>query len=416
MKQKQADFYYQRQPSKKKRKLPEQFKTPMFIRGDQHVCPQALGGDSYHGCSINCTFCFCRELESTLFPAYFDDWTPDTIRPADLSYYEKMLALAYSEKQTKNKVALGLRMGIAFGLGVRSEPFMLPIEREQRITLEILDLFKEYDHPVLLLVKSHLPAKAPYFSTISEMKVATVISIIAGDVKKISALEPHAPSSKQRWGAVKTLNESGLWAAVKFEPVLPTINDSDEELRSYAHEAVDSGCKHITFYNYHCSRPPMAKARFKEAGFDWEKMMRANADEPWKPNAKRILELFKGYDIPTSTADWVNLPYDSDCESCCGIDLIWPEGFNKFTFRHAAKLLKDKGTVSWKDMVEASPGLYDDNDFELMKSLWVDVNEKMYGMRDLFDAYHIDLAGEDSEGLPIWKRRKKKPSLLNYLR
>jgi len=415
MPNKEFDFYFQRQTDGNKRELPEKFKQPMFIRGDQHVCPQALGGDSYHGCSIHCTFCFCRELESTIFPAYYDNWTPNTVRPADLKQYEKMLALAYSEKQTKNKIALGLRMGIAFGLGVRSEPFMLPIEREQEITLKILNLFKDYDHPVLLLVKSDLPAKSPYFDVISEMKAAPVISIIAGTPEKIRKLEPKAPTPKARWKAIKTLNDSGIWAAVKHEPVMPTINDSEEELRAYAEEAVESGCQHITFYNYHSSRRPMAKVKFEKAGFDFERMWKANADEPWKPNAQRIMKLFKSYGIPTSSADWVNMPYDSACESCCGIDLIWPDGFNKFTFRHACAVLKEKGEVRWKDMVEASPVLYNKKDYQLMKRLWNEVDEKMYGMRDLYDNFYIDAAGEDSDGMVIWKRRKSKPDLLAHL-
>jgi len=414
--EKASDFYFKRKPDGTKRELPSTFKKPMFVRGDQHVCPQALGGDSYHGCSTNCTFCFCRELESTMMPAYFDNWTPDTIRPADLKYYEKMLALAYSEKQTKNKIALGLRKGIAFGLGVRSEPFMLPIERKEKITLNILKLFKDYDHPVLLLVKSNLPSKSPHYDVISEMNVATVISIIAGSPKKIKRLEPRAPTSSERWKAIQMLNENGLWAAVKFEPVLPTINDSEEELRDYATEALDSHCKHITFYNYHCSRRPMAKARFEKAGFDYEKMWKANKDEAWKPNAKRILKLFKSYKIPTSTADWVNFPFESECESCCGIDLIWPNGFNKFTFRHACSVLKEKGEVRWKDMIEAEPVLYDQNDFNMMKRLWNDVDEKMYGMRDLYDDYYIDAVGEDDDGMVIWKRNVKKRGLLQHVR
>jgi len=351
-----------------------------------------------------------------MLPAYFDGWTPNTIRPADLSYYEKMFSLAYSEKETTNKVALGLRKGIAFGLGVRSEPFMPKIEEKKRITLKILELFKEHDHPVLLLVKSDLPAKAPYFRLLSEMKVATVISIIAGNDIKVKKLEPNAPTSRARWDAMKTLNESGLWAGVKFEPVLPTINDSEEELRRFGAEALESHCRHITFYNYHCSRRPMAKTKFQQEGFDYEKMWKANADEPWKPKAERILKLFKSTGIPTSTADWVNFPFKSDCESCCGIDLVWLNGFNKFTFRHACAVLKERGEVRWKDMVEADPALYDQADFDLMKRLWNEVDEKMYGMRDLFDNYYIDAEEEDGDGMMVWKRGSKKPDLLDHVR
>jgi DNA repair photolyase len=350
-----------------------------------------------------------------MFPAYFDNWTPELVRPADIKSFEKMLSLAYSDKETKNRIALGLRKGIAFGLGVRSEPFLLPIERETETTLKILKLFKEYNHPVLLLVKSNLPAKSPYFDVLSEMKVATVISIIAGDQRKIAKLEPHAPSSKERWQAIKTLNESGLWAAVKFEPVLPSINDSEDELRRFGAEALESDCQHITFYNYHASRKPMAKSNFEKKGFDFDKLWNANKDEAWQPNAKRIMKLFKSTGIPTSTADWVNMPFDSACESCCGIDLIWKNGFDKFTFRHACAVLKESGEVRWKDMVNANPTLYNEEDFNLMKRLWNDVDEKMYGMRDLYDNYYIDAAGEDKDGMTIWKRRSTKPDLLSLV-
>jgi len=52
--------------------------------------------------------------------------------------------------------------------------------------------------------------------------------------------------------------------------------------------------------------------------------------------------------IKVSSPDFVNFPFDSDCESCCGTDGLFVS--YEFTFQHACKLIMEKGSVCWNDM------------------------------------------------------------------
>lgn len=410
-----GEQYYKRRKEGEPRNLPPEFKKPMFVRGDSRVCPQALSGDSFQGCINNCIFCFCRELESTMMPAYFDNWTPQLIRPADMKYYEKVLKVAYSDKPTKNLVALGLRKGIAFNLGSRAEIFQEK-EFESETTLKILRLFKEYDHPIILQTKSQWAALDKYLDVLTEMKVGIIVSILGGGNLDMYKLEPMAPPADQRWLCVKALSEDfGIWTGVRWEPILPSINDDDKTLQAYGRRAKNNGAKHISWYNYRTSRRPMAKKRFEKAEFNFEKMWELNKDDNWLGVGKRVVKAFNEYGVPHSTPDWINFPYDSHKISCCGIDNLFPKGYNKFTFQYACHILKVKGEVRFSDLVDADPVLYDDKEFKLVKHLWQEADDHFYGMRDLFDAFFVDSGGEDSEGMVIWKIRRKKSSLLSYV-
>lgn len=405
-------IYYQREDKEEKRELPPVFKKPMFVRGDSRVCPQALSGDAYHGCENRCIFCFCRELESTMFSAYFDNWTPDLIRPADLKYYEKMLKLAYSDKKTTNIVALGLRKGIAFNLGSRAELWQEK-EFETETTLKILKLFKEYDHPIIMQTKAQWVGLDKYASLLSEMKAGVIVSIIGGGNIELLKLEPKAPPADQRWRLIRYLNEEwDIWTAARWEPILATINDDEKTLNNYGRRAKNNLAKHISFYNYRTSRRPMAKKLMEAAGFNYEKMWKFNDDVYWKEKGKKAFEIFKSYGVPCSTPDWLNFPFENDCISCCGIDKLFPKGYNKFTFQYACARIRDYGQVTWQDMLDADPILFDKKEFELVKHLWNEPDDHFFGMRDLYDEYRIDYAGEDSDGMKIWvKGQQEKKNL-----
>lgn len=409
-------LYYQREKPKTKeeeRLLPEKFEKPMFVRGDSRVCPQALSGDAYHGCMNRCIFCFCRELESTMMPAYWDNWTPNLVRPANLDYYRKMLDLAYSDKPTKNLVALGLRKGIAFNLGSRAELWQEK-EFETETTYQILELFKEYDHPIILQTKAQWCGCDKYVDLMKDMKIAVIISILGGGNILAQRLEPKAPPTDQRWRLVNYMNSQDIWTGVRWEPILPTINDDEKSLKAFARRAENNGAKHISWYNYRTSRRPMGKKMFEEAGFNFKKMWEKNKDKHWKDIGKRVIDIFNEKSTPHSTPDWINFPFDSHKISCCGIDDLFPKGYNKFTFQYACHILKVKGKVSWQDMVSAEPILYDEKEFNLVKHLWRETDKNYYGMRDLYDEFKIDFAGEDNDGMPIWKIREKSDDVLSF--
>jgi len=156
----------------------------------------------------------------------------------------------------------------------------------------------------------------------------------------------------------------------------------------------------------------MGKANLEKAGINFDKMWAHNDDEHWAAKGREVFEIFRKAGVPSSTPDWVNFPYDSDMESCCGIDEIFPTGYNRFTFQHACAVLKRKGIVTWQDMLNAEPQVHTKEEFDLVKRLWNDVDEHFYGMRDLYDRFFVNYSGEDNEGMAIWKMQRPKNDVL----
>ena len=152
--EREADLYYKREKEGLQRPLPSQLKNPVSCRVDSLVCSMPLGGDSYAGCDRGCIYCFCRELESTMYPAWYDDWTPDLIRPADLDVIKGMLKKAASRKHFKGPAIQSFRKRYPFTLGRKSEPF-LNAEYRLRKTRDLLKLFLEYDYPVFIETQAH---------------------------------------------------------------------------------------------------------------------------------------------------------------------------------------------------------------------------------------------------------------------
>jgi len=394
-----------------KKSIPKKYKNPIFFRGDSLACPLAFSIDIYGGCDWGCIYCFLRELDSTLFPAYFKGWKEDLVRPSDLSIVKKAFKTAYSEKESDSIIIKSIRAGVPALVGVKSDIFMR--NKMDNQLFELLEILDEYDYPFILQTKNCEITKNKVLDAISEMNSAVIISIIPGSAKLLKNLEKHCPNPKQRWATVKRLRNSDIWCGVCAEPIIPTLNDSMQELEAFGLLAADSGVSHINFYNYVTRRRKQAKNRFEALGFNYEKIMKHNKGEYWQKIGQRVFEIFRKYDLKVSCPDWINFPFDSDMECCCGIDRAFEKNFNHFTFMYAMKKIKDKGKVSWSDMEKAPIKLHTTEQYYRMKVVWSEKDPTYYGM---FDNPQLKILDYDSEDMPIWGRREIKNLEQYFLR
>ena len=223
-------FIFQREEGKDIKTLPDEFTKPLFFRGDAFVCPNNLSLDPYCGCPRNCIFCFCRELESTLFPAFYDDWKPTTYRPADVRYIERLLKKARTEANPRGKMMKALKGGLPIALGSRSEPFL---KGRKDTTMEVFKLLKDHgQNKVIINTKSAWNQIQPYIDILSELDVCFNISILPGNDKLNKLLEPNCEPATKRWGTIKLLSGQGLWATARLEPLLISINDDNNLLNA----------------------------------------------------------------------------------------------------------------------------------------------------------------------------------------
>jgi hypothetical protein len=212
-------------------------------------------------------------------------------------------------------------------------------------------------------------------------------------------LEPGAAMASSRWELVSQLNRLGFWTAVRWEPIFAGINDQEDVLEKYAEMVVRTGAKHVSLFNYRTSDKSIAMREFSQRGYNYKKMLEGNFDHNWKPKGKKFFEILHKRGIKASSPDFVNFPFDSDCESCCGVDGLFVP--YEFTFQHACRLIKEKGSVCWDDM--EAVWFFEPESYQRMKDVWNEGVKK--GYYSLVDCQEIKELGIDSHGMKIYGRR-----------
>lgn len=361
-------------------------------RGDSLCCPQAFGGDIFSGCSLNCWFCFCREMESEMYQKYYDGWSPDLVRIASPDSFKELFDKAFAtDKKSTDWMIQCLRYGLPFNMGSKAETFAYPNEKN---VIAILNLFREYRVPVIFETKTIYAGLDSYLDVIKDLKAAVIVSIMGGSDTLNYVLEPNAPPASTRWQLVEHLNRLGIWCGVRWEPLLPTINTNDEQLEKYAQQAQKSGARHVSLYHYRSSNFKHAKEEFEKRGFNFIKMLEHSTDEFWKPIGLKFFSLLKKHNVPASSPDFVNFPLINDRISCCGTDEIFKP--YKFNFQYALHLIKTKGKVSWSDMEEVE--FKEPKSYERMKSIW-NGGGGYFNLKDCSDLRVLDV---DTKGKNIY--------------
>jgi DNA repair photolyase len=115
-------------------------------------------------------------------------------------------------------------------LGANTDPYQ-PIEREYRITRQILEVLNEFGHPVGIVTKSALVLRD--LDILKEMAqrnlVKVAVSLTSLDPKLARAMEPRASAPGKRLGALETLSREGIPTVVMTAPIIPALNDSEIE-------------------------------------------------------------------------------------------------------------------------------------------------------------------------------------------
>ncbi len=180
----------------------------------------------YRGCQHQCIYCDSR---STCYG--IENF-------ADILIKENALELL--EKELKSKRKKG-----TVGLGSMNDPYM-PIEMKMELTRGALKLIKKYNFGVHAITKSNLVVRdIDLLKEISKVYAAVSLTITAADNKLASEIEPAAPSSSERFEAIKKLSDEGIYTGIVLTPVLPFITDNKENIEEIIVKGKNAGAKYI---------------------------------------------------------------------------------------------------------------------------------------------------------------------------
>ena len=188
------------------------------------------GINIYRGCTHGCIYCDSR---STVYQ--MDHMFEDVAVKANAA---ELLEDALSRKRRRCMI----------GFGSMSDPY-LPLEKEVKLTRRCLEIIAAKRFGVSLITKSDLVLRDTDLLTEINEKAKAVVSmtLTTADDALCKIIEPHAPDTSKRAEALSALHDAGIPAIVWLGPVLPFINDTEENL----HELL-SMCKDAHVYGILC--------------------------------------------------------------------------------------------------------------------------------------------------------------------
>jgi DNA repair photolyase len=181
----------------------------------------------YRGCQHQCIYCDSRSECYQI-----KDFTHDVLVKVNAP---ELLNKELSHKRTKGTI----------GTGSMNDPYM-PLEAERRLTVRALEVIAHYGFPVHILTKSNLVLRdIDILKRISRVYAAVSFTITTADDDLGRKLEPGAAPVSERFKAMEALTSAGIYTGVLMMPVLPFLEDSEENIRSIVSRAASYGAQYI---------------------------------------------------------------------------------------------------------------------------------------------------------------------------
>ncbi|MFH0895972.1 MAG: radical SAM protein [Bacteroidota bacterium] len=180
----------------------------------------------YRGCQHGCIYCDSRSKCYRI-----ENFSEILVKENALELMDKELS-SFRKKGT-------------IGFGSMNDCYM-PIEKEREMTRGALELALKHKFPVHIITKGDLVVRdIDLLKKISKIYAAVSFTITAADDKLSKKIEPGAPPTSARLAAMKQLSDAGIYTGVTMMPILPSITDSPENIKSIVSLAASSGAKYI---------------------------------------------------------------------------------------------------------------------------------------------------------------------------
>jgi len=186
------------------------------------------GMNIYRGCQHGCIYCDARSRCYQLNHIF-----------EDIEVKENALELLEAALKSKRHPCM-------IGTGSMSDPYM-PLEGKLEMTRKALLLIEKYGFGATLLTKSDRVLRdLDVLQRInSKTKAVVQMSLTNCDETLERFLEPNVCSTRKRIQALKEFQTAGVPTVVWLCPVIPFLNDTEENILGLVQSCADTGVKGI---------------------------------------------------------------------------------------------------------------------------------------------------------------------------
>lgn len=241
------------------------------------------GMNIYRGCSHGCIYCDSR---STCYGFTHDFEDIEVKENADILL----------EKALKSK-----RKRCMIGTGSMCDPY-IHLEEKLDMTRKCLELVDKYEYGVAIQTKSTriLRDFELLCSIHAKAKAVVQMTMTTYDEELCKLIEPNVSTTKERYEVLLKFKEAGVPTIVWLTPILPFINDTEENIRGILDYCIKAKVKGIICFNMGVTLREGNREYFYQAldkNFPGMKLKYhqtyGTAYELLSPNNDRLMKIFK---------------------------------------------------------------------------------------------------------------------------
>lgn len=184
----------------------------------------------YRGCSHGCIYCDSRSA------CYQIDHF-DFVRPKENAI--ELLRHELSGKRNSGVITMGSM----------SDPYN-PLEGQLRLTQQALEVIRSHRFGAAFTTKSALCARdAALWADISRNAPACArLTVTCAEDDLCRKIEPHVSPTSERFAALRTLADHGVYAGVWLNPLLPYLTDTEDNIRRIVRMTADHGGRFVVCF------------------------------------------------------------------------------------------------------------------------------------------------------------------------
>jgi DNA repair photolyase len=331
-----------------------EYKTPLGLTSQFSFCGLPLRLDSYAGCALSCTYCFARIRGGNANTSKIRFAKPESV-------INKFNNALQRPEQNSGIVSELIRNRTPLHFGGMSDPFQ-PIEKKEKISLQILKYLASIEYPVVISTKSPIIAEKEYLAVLKQNKNTVVQFSFSTTNDQLSQLiEPHSYNPSEILEAIEILSSNNIITTARWQPYIPGVSESPKQFLTTVSSA---GIRHLGFEHL---KLPIEKNNLlwkklaTKLDFDIREFYRLHSSlfdgrelilppEYKLKNALKVKKEAAKRNITFGAAD-NEIQYLSDNNCCCsGVDQF--PGFsswNKYQISYAIK--KSKGRKITFDLI-----------------------------------------------------------------
>ncbi len=180
----------------------------------------------YRGCEHGCIYCYARPTHSYL-----------NLSPG-LDFETKIIAKQNIAEVLRRELARKSYVPKLIAVGTATDCYQ-PVERELKLTRQVIEVLREARHPFGLVTKSSgVERDLDLIAPMAADKLAAIyVTITSLDRDLARKLEPRAAAPHRRLRTIRTLAEAGVPVGVSLAPHIPFVTDDMEQVLEAAWDA-----------------------------------------------------------------------------------------------------------------------------------------------------------------------------------